>query len=662
MGFNRYSWETSSRGSRHSTELSADARSEEDYRRNAFEGAPSDEKIFPQIIIADEGGTSLGDGGTVLEVELVGDDTVDEVHSQHGHMDDDASVYSLQPGEPIELGALLQEEGGNYDLSEAEEDSAEFLPDSPSYTQDEFPTDRGSQRRLSLSRDILQLQNTNYELQARPHAPIRGPDTQDTNFWDLDWPPVLYPESRLVFALALVAGAWVLYLLLTTWRHVDKRSFLDSFRPLTPEINLPHARLLTAPPSLGHFPTEQVGDTEVETRTSAQLQSYQSCGTPNCKREASYPKNLLGENPCLNFYSSICNKQNRDENPAQGSSLSSDALMADNAVKIVADYILDKNHQDMNAARDLVEACINHERDEDWSRAELNELFFEYFGSSWPIENKRPTMEVVWAVAGSLALDIKLEVLARASVQVHPENSSEYIPAIDEPVPLYRDGDFEEPAYSYLLESAVEESFRLTSPAANDGRHASYASGIKRTMQLLSKLSANASSAQPIGPRIYRLSRVRLLLPSVWSFVRAVFLHPSKVADNAAILIKSPRFFENFESAQESQFEPQAILNYIGFRVVVYFAAFLQLPSVRRLRVLEANFMLPDNASAREFCTREMERLFPALYARAFMMQLRNPSVLPSMWSPALKSKFAEGLETVTFVWTSKSATGRRPS
>ncbi|KAL3178231.1 hypothetical protein MRX96_038742 [Rhipicephalus microplus] len=315
-----------------------------------------------------------------------------------------------------------------------------------------------------------------------------------------------------------------------------------------------------------------------------------------------------------------------------GSALSTDAFIVDEAAKLASNFILNQEHPGMKAARNLLEACLDHEHDEQWGRTELSELFFEYFGSSWPAENF-VTMETVWAIAGRLARDFKVEVLARVAIGVHPQdNSSSIVPTVDEPVLLYRRAEFEAPGYSQMLRTAIEQAVTFISPATNG---TSYVSGIKTTMELLADMVSNDSAGSACTER-HRLTKVHDLPAGVRTFLHTVFLDTMRVDDNVDILVKSMPFFENLQEPRSSLLDPQALFNYVGFRVMVYFAAFLPQPNLRRLRALEVNYLLPENASAQDFCTREIERVFPVIYARAFALQMTNLTNWLRMWSSEL--------------------------
>lgn len=188
-----------------------------------------------------------------------------------------------------------------------------------------------------------------------------------------------------------------------------------------------------------------------------------------------------------------------------------------------------------------------------------------------------------------------------------------------------------------MLETAIEQTVTFISPASNGAQHVS---SIKTTMERLADMVSTYSASA----KEHRLSKVHFLAPGVRAFLSTVFLDSVRVTENADILVKSPRFFENMQGSRSTLLDPQAVFNYVGFRVMIHFAAFLPQPSVRHLRALEANFLLPENASAQDFCTREVERVFPAIYARAFALQTANLSTWISAWSSELKRIFLQGL------------------
>ncbi|KAK8756422.1 hypothetical protein V5799_000854 [Amblyomma americanum] len=599
--------------------------------------------------------SSAGEKETVEATASEGNDGELEMHEPQEDIAED--ILSPEESPPEESPPDLQLEEGQAEgdlLDQEAEELSEPVVYEPAIDEEDGEIERKKeakpalevQQGADLQQHVIELQNVDFELQSRPHARLRGPDLQDFNFWDLDGPAVFYPESRLVFAVALVASVWILYLLFQTRMNTNRKPFFELYTAFATGPGVPGARIMTEPVAVNDFLSREEDRTEARIISPSEPRFLYSCDTPYCKQEASYLSQVLGDDPCVNFYGYVCNKQTRNWNPMIGSSISADAFIVNEAAKLTTGYIFNKEHAGMKTARNLLEACLDHERDETWSRTELNELFFDYFGSSWPTENAFLTMEAVWVVAGRLARDLKLEALARVSVDVHPEDNSATVPSIGEPVLLYRRDDFSEPEYPEMLESAAEQTATFMNPAAS-GRQ--IASEVRKTSELLADMISN-DSARSFGTQGYRLSTVRVLEPNVQTFLRTVFLDSRRVADNAPILVKSPQFLENLGGTKGSKLDPQAVLNYIGFRVMVYFAAFLPQPSVRRLRALEANFMLPENASVQDFCTREIERVFPAIHARAFVLQIRNFSASVKLRSSELKSKFIQALEELTWI------------
>ncbi|KAH6937324.1 hypothetical protein HPB50_026736 [Hyalomma asiaticum] len=561
---------------------------------------------------------------------------------QEGEQWEGGFAEGEQPEEPpaVELPEELPEEELPQEYLEEQEYLEGEAPENNSDVAVKIPEPEISRVQQALGdpqdhgmQEVIELQNVDYELQSRPHAPLRGPDIRDFNFWDLDGPAVLYPESRLVFALAFVAGMWILYLLFTTKATPNRKPFLELFAAPATEHEIRRDHIVTEPFGVNDLKTKGVvAATEIESVVSARPQFLYFCDTPYCKESALHLASMLGEEPCLNFYRYVCDKMTRKWNPMVGSALSTDAFMVNEAAKLTSDYILNQEHPGMKPARNLLEACLDHEHDEQWGRTELSELFFEYFGSSWPAESNPVTMEAVWVIAGRLARDLKLEALARVSVNVHPEDNSANVPAIDEPVLLYRRADFEEPEYMDMLKTAIEQALAFLSPANNSAPHIS---SIKTTMEQLADM-VSTDPAGSVGARKHQLTKVHLLATGVHTFLRTVLPDSITVPGNTDILVKSPRFFENLQGSKGSLLDPQAVFDYLGFRVVVHFAAFLPQPSVQRLRALEAGYLLPKDAYAQDFCTREVERVFPAIFARAFALRTTNLSNWLSAWSSEL--------------------------
>ncbi|KAM7291606.1 uncharacterized protein ISCGN_028179 [Ixodes scapularis] len=488
-------------------------------------------------------------------------------------------------------------------------------------------------------------------------APLRGPEAQDISFWDLGGPARLYPESRLILALSTAGTLWVLFIMFTTPMDPNKHTLLE-IAPKKMTVS-PQPRFLADRDTSDTWAigttTNATEDTTVDTTVDTTMtdeatsptypRSFYACNTPYCEREASYLRSLLTGNPCSNFYSYACKLETNLWKPSLGSSVSRDTLLGDQAEKLITSYILDKNHHDMKVAKDLLKACTDRGDSDSWHRMEMNELFFEYFGSTWPVDDKPVTSEGVWAMAGRLVRDLKLEAFAAISIDVHPENKAAHVIGIDEPNLLYRDGDWTKPAYTELLTGAIEQSIMFMNADANVRLHIS---NIKQTMVLFAKLVAGPN-VRYMGVENYRLSKVRLLASGVRAFLGAAFLDTVAVTDGTDIMVKSPLFFERLEHAESSEFSPTNLLNYLGFRVMVYFGTFLEQRLLRQLRAIEAGFSYQENTTLERFCTKEVERILPAFYLRAYSLQMTKTSLLPKSWTSKLERTFIQQLQRVAW-------------
>ncbi|XP_040357192.1 uncharacterized protein LOC121046722 [Ixodes scapularis] len=556
------------------------------------------------------------------------------------------ALKSVADGAPE--GGSLEETQQTYsvDLDEKPEPAArkDINPAQQSFSQ-ELPRHEVNDARA------IQLESL-----PRP-APLRGPEAQDISFWDLGGPARLYPESRFILALSTAGTLWVLFIMFTTPMDPNKHTLLE-IAPKKMTVS-PQPRFLADRDTSDTWAigttTNATEDTTVDTTVDTTMtdeatsptypRSFYACNTPYCEREASYLRSLLTGNPCSNFYSYACKLETNLWKPSLGSSVSRDTLLGDQAEKLITSYILDKNHHDMKVAKDLLKACTDRGDSDSWHRMEMNELFFEYFGSTWPVDDKPVTSEGVWAMAGRLVRDLKLEAFAAISIDVHPENKAAHVIGIDEPNLLYRDGDWTKPAYTELLTGAIEQSIMFMNADANVRLHIS---NIKQTMVLFAKLVAGPN-VRYMGVENYRLSKVRLLASGVRAFLGAAFLDTVAVTDGTDIMVKSPLFFERLEHAESSEFSPTNLLNYLGFRVMVYFGTFLEQRLLRQLRAIEAGFSYQENTTLERFCTKEVERILPAFYLRAYSLQMTKTSLLPKSWTSKLERTFIQQLQRVAW-------------
>ncbi|CAN8005914.1 unnamed protein product [Ixodes hexagonus] len=493
-------------------------------------------------------------------------------------------------------------------------------------------------------------------------APLRGPAGQNIRFWDLDRAGGLFPESQLVLALSFVGAVWVLFIMFTTTVDPNVRPIFK-VAPKPMAIS-PRPRFLVDTNTSDEWATRMLTNATVDTAedmtvdttvdmtiaeastSPTNARSFYACDTPYCEREASYLRSLLVGNPCINFYSYACRMQTSLWKPNLGSSVSVDTLMEDQIEKVVTSYILDKSHREMGVASDLLRACADLGDTDSWHRMEMNDLFFEYFGSTWPVDDKPVTAEAVWVMAGRLVRDLKLEAFAAVSIDVHPENKAAYVIGIDEPNLLYRDGDWSRAGYTELLTGAIEESVVFMNADANVRLHIS---NIKQTMVLLAKLVASPA-VRHMGAENYRLSNVRLLVPAVKAFLSSVFLDTADVTDSTNIMVKSPLYFERLERAGSPEFSSTNLLNYLGFRVMVHFGTFLQQRLLRELRTIEAGFSYQGDIELERLCAREVERTLPAFYLRAYSLRMANISLLVKSWASKLERMFIQGLPRIAWM------------
>ncbi|XP_064481923.1 uncharacterized protein LOC135394832 [Ornithodoros turicata] len=466
---------------------------------------------------------------------------------------------------------------------------------------------------------------------------------------DLGGSDVYFPETRLVIGVGFLCVIWVCYVFYTSYS--------------VPGIFAPHKKVsISGPPQETHGPLSTVTPDVVVQGEPKQFlnvlppRSLYVCKTSYCEQETSYLSGLFSGSACTNFYDFVCNIRTNPWLPRPGSAVSTDTILVDEIEKSAREYIQSSQGTDMKAARILLDACISQRSGtDDLRRQEMHDIFLEYFDTTWPVNRAHfVNARKMWITAGHLVRDFKLEALVSVSVDIHPEDRGSYIIGIDEPSLLYREGDPPNGPFSQLITAAVEQSLEFVRSGNVEPKEVV---SIMQTMIALAKLVSD-SKARYLGVENYRLAKLMELVPGLKPFLQTIFSSNIHIIDTTIVLVKSPNYFDNLKHAEGEELKPWNILNYLGFRVVVYFGAFLSRRILRELRAIELGLSIQGSPEVEKLCSRQVETVLSAHYMRAYALHSKTFHVMNDSMISELKRMFIESLQWIPWMESTRDING----
>ncbi|KAH9370867.1 hypothetical protein HPB48_004070 [Haemaphysalis longicornis] len=286
------------------------------------------------------------------------------------------------------------------------------------------------------------------------------------------------------------------------------------------------------------------------------------CSSDFCNREADYIKSLLGtqgKKPCDNFYEYVCGAWPQAHPlvgpPGAGAAISSDTIIQDRLGSKLASLFPSNNADDVGVAAALYDACSDRNKAASTSN-DMKEVFRQWKIRQWP-QNAKATANDVWMFAAELApMDQVLEEVMHVFIR--------------------------------LSSSPLEPS-----SAEIDGLR-------------FAGLLASA----------FKLSE---LDPVVKDFLDVVFDHTTTFSPATEVVLRPSSYVRDFLGTAMKELSPRALMNYLGFLVVVHFAAFLP-EGQANLRQLFAKSLrgrtIPDVSNSSAVCAMAVERALPACFSK----------------------------------------------
>ncbi|KAH7955163.1 hypothetical protein HPB49_024969 [Dermacentor silvarum] len=497
---------------------------------------------------------------------------------------------------------------------------------------------------------FLQIPEPEAQLAAVVSIPFEG----DRKFWFYkDSTVSLYPESTFGVTAAFVCAGWIILLMFLTemhhgWFAINSPTTSSSAAPTlshtvqTQPYSIPPLPETWEPPDITVTSYPPI---PVETGAVPQMDTYY-CATAHCDKEARYLSSFVLGDPCENFYEDICvNRTRMWSQPAPGAAKSTNSMMAEQIQASVLRYINDDRNNDVRIARNLLSACV-HEAEQERVAA-VKSMVSELLGVSWPIDRSyEVSLPNPWEVAGKLARELNLEPLAALSIDIHPEKAGVMVIGLDEPS-LFQRRSSPGVQLSHLITTSVREAVRMVTAGPEVEETAKQ---IMETMFTICDLAV-APSVRYFGTENYRLTPLGDMEAAVKLMLDVIFLRYTTLDDGTEILVKSPSYFERLLRPDVMR-NHLALLNYMGYRVFLLFAAFTSSSALQEVHsILVHRPTSPRDGTRLDLCVGEVEHVLPAMYVRAFFRQIKNTSfdTLARVWSSKVEQVFQRGLSRLSW-------------
>ncbi|XP_077553522.1 neprilysin-1-like [Haemaphysalis longicornis] len=348
------------------------------------------------------------------------------------------------------------------------------------------------------------------------------------------------------------------------------------------------------------------------------------CSSDFCNREADYIKSLLGtqgKKPCDNFYEYVCGAWPQAHPlvgpPGAGAAISSDTIIQDRLGSKLASLFPSNNADDVGVAAALYDACADRNKAASTSN-DMKEVFRQWKIRQWP-QNAKATANDVWMFAAELVRDLGLVPLVEVGVVVGFTGPDSTLVELRKPSHIFSGNDASRSSVTNLFKNALHDAASLFTQAPMD-------QVLEEVMHVFIRLSSSPlepSSAEIDGLRFAGLlaSAFKLseLDPVVKEFLDVVFDHTTTFSPATEVVLRPSSYVRDFLGTAMKELSPRALMNYLGFLVVVHFAAFLP-DGQANLRQLFAKSLrgrtIPDVSDSSAVCAMAVERALPACFSK----------------------------------------------
>ncbi|XP_075729873.1 membrane metallo-endopeptidase-like 1 [Rhipicephalus microplus] len=401
---------------------------------------------------------------------------------------------------------------------------------------------------------------------------------------------VIYPESNLVVVIGILCILWIcLLLFLTSHKYTSKTTIWPtSAFPTWPPYHSSTVRPSVVPRSHVYI-----------------------CSTDFCVKEGEHIAGLFSRDvsPCDNFYRYVCRHWERIMyNSAMGIGVATsiDTLLQDAMHTEVLEYILDSSHDDVSEAKRLYEACAAPHTSS--SVTELRHILSMWPPiGQWPVNSKGTVSEFdVWSVAARLSREFGLAALLGVEAALD-KTFGKHVIELQLPQPLFFRDDEQRKAIVSMFRGAITESAQLTQ-----------SSGM--VYELMSDIMAvfkSIAKRRPIFPGMeVKLVTVNNLDSGIRTFLTVVF--EGTLEGNATVQYRNTIYFEHELSELFREVGPRALINYLGFRLLVRLAPFLpETTNLLRLHSIESVGRVLSPMAKWVLCLRAVALVLPVCVVKA---------------------------------------------
>ncbi|KAH7962878.1 hypothetical protein HPB52_018464 [Rhipicephalus sanguineus] len=452
----------------------------------------------------------------------------------------------------------------------------------------------------------------------------------------------LYPESRFAIAIALVCVIWIALV----YYVASPKNQLDHTTDSSDSMRTP----LTFPAQVETTVTAEAGTvTHGEGPSNIYL-----CSTDRCIDEGEMLRQHISEqlSPCDNFYQYVCSGWELDtpvRDFGQGVAISTDVLLEEKIAAALSDYILDERNVDIGLTRLLYKACL---RPTGNSSAFLqNEVFATLPIRAWPYNDTRMKPGDIWELAGTLVRRYGIVSILHVTIGVLHGRADRTI-ELSYPQHLFIKDDYANAEVLETFRSAIieaAEEFGWSSEAE------SLTSQVISVAQSLADITDDSSTWEVL---VWKFDEFIDSNRDIGAFLRSVF--DRDAFDDTAVVLRNLRPIERLQDFASSA-SVVAFVNYLCFRVIVYFSPLLDHDRTTHLRRLAGSeFAGRVLTQDKEWllCLRMVERAQPACLSRAqTMQQVAAGTYAPSrIWIGRLEDQFYRNLPRLAWM-TERSVT-----
>ncbi|KAH7962785.1 hypothetical protein HPB52_017943 [Rhipicephalus sanguineus] len=345
--------------------------------------------------------------------------------------------------------------------------------------------------------------------------------------------------------------------------------------------------------------------------------------------------------PCDNFYRYVCEKRPtiRGQPYDVGAFASTDILLEEFLASTLRDYVLNERHRDVALVRALYIACL---RPTSNSFAALQqEVFGKLPIGRWPYKGISLRSIDIWQMAGLLVRRFGVVSILEVSFGIKSNTTK---PTIELSYPRYlHSDDYSLGAVDELRDAVVEATRELGS--SDDAENV--------VSQVTSVATTLASLASNVTVRQVLFAKYEDVAVSICTFIQSLF--EDELGRDVVVALREPRLLNEQLQALVSAANVAAFINYLGFRIIVCFAALFNSNRVASLRkVLSAELtgrILPPEKNWL-LCLRFVERVQPACLGQALAMQqaAAGISATSRFWLAQLEDLFYKNVPRVAWL------------